>query len=169
MLKASIRTHGCQLSPLTFEARLGREVAPAPWSLLWHINSQHATIGGVLGQVGRGTDAAFPLFHLLGAVSAYRLQKARHLFAAGQPASLEVGEPIETHVQRLLPDLSLAHGSSFDFGGEEISATYKSRAGYAAISAEIGSQRRLRVTRGIYLPADVPMHGIFGSKDVIHS
>jgi hypothetical protein len=43
------------------------------------------------------------------------------------------------------------------------------RAGYQPIASELGQQRRLRVTRGIYLPADIPMHGIFGSKDVIHS
>jgi len=43
------------------------------------------------------------------------------------------------------------------------------RVGYLPIDADITQQRRLRVTKGIYLPADVPMHGIFGSKDVIHS
>ena len=41
--------------------------------------------------------------------------------------------------------------------------------GYAAMQAGVGSMRRLRVTQGIYLPADLPIHGIFGSKDVIHS
>jgi len=43
------------------------------------------------------------------------------------------------------------------------------RTGYTPIVNDISSQRRLRVTKGIYLPADIPMHGIFGSKDVIHS
>jgi len=41
--------------------------------------------------------------------------------------------------------------------------------GYRTIASDIASQRRLRVTKGVYLPADIPMHGIFGSKDVIHS
>lgn len=41
--------------------------------------------------------------------------------------------------------------------------------GYLPLNSEVSTQRRLRVTKGIYLPADVPMHGIFGSKDVIHS
>lgn len=41
--------------------------------------------------------------------------------------------------------------------------------GYARIQGEVGAMRRLRVTKGVYLPSDTPMHGIFGSKDVIHS
>lgn len=43
------------------------------------------------------------------------------------------------------------------------------RGGFTAAEGGVGSIRRLRVTKGVYLPADVPMHGIFGSKDVIHS
>ena len=43
------------------------------------------------------------------------------------------------------------------------------RAGYAAMQTDIAAMRRLRVTKGVYLPSDTPMHGIFGSKDVIHS
>lgn len=43
------------------------------------------------------------------------------------------------------------------------------RSGYLLIDSEVANQRRLRVTKGVYLPADVPLHGIFGSKDVIHS
>lgn len=43
------------------------------------------------------------------------------------------------------------------------------RAGYAPIQPGVTNMRRLRVTQGIYLPADLPIHGIFGSKDVIHS
>lgn len=41
--------------------------------------------------------------------------------------------------------------------------------GYVKIAAGISQIRRLRVTKGIYLPADLAIHGIFGSKDVIHS
>ena len=48
-------------------------------------------------------------------------------------------------------------------------ASAQSRGGYEVMQADIASMRRLRVTKGIYLPADTPMHGIFGSKDVIHS
>jgi heme/copper-type cytochrome/quinol oxidase subunit 2 len=43
------------------------------------------------------------------------------------------------------------------------------RSGYTPIQPGVGNMRRLRVTQGIYLPADLPIHGIFGSKDVIHS
>jgi len=45
----------------------------------------------------------------------------------------------------------------------------ESQTGYTPLRSDIGSMRRLRVTKGVYLPADTPMHGIFGSKDVIHS
>jgi len=41
--------------------------------------------------------------------------------------------------------------------------------GYTPVCAAVGSMRRLRVTKGVYLPADLPIHGVFGSKDVIHS
>lgn len=44
-----------------------------------------------------------------------------------------------------------------------------SRANYSLALDEIGSIRRLRVTKGVYLPSDVPMHVVCGSKDVIHS
>jgi len=43
------------------------------------------------------------------------------------------------------------------------------KTGYTPIESRISDIRRLRVTQGIYLPADLPIHGIFGSKDVIHS
>jgi heme/copper-type cytochrome/quinol oxidase subunit 2 len=54
----------------------------------------------------------------------------------------------------------LAAGGSFQVGA---------RAGYEALNPQVSAMRRLRVTKGIYLPADTTIHGIFGSKDVIHS
>jgi len=43
------------------------------------------------------------------------------------------------------------------------------RQGYLPINSDISTSRRLRVTKGITLPSDIPMHVICGSKDVIHS
>ena len=40
---------------------------------------------------------------------------------------------------------------------------------YEPIHGEISSMRRLRVTKGICLPSDYPIHLVCGSKDVIHS
>ena len=37
------------------------------------------------------------------------------------------------------------------------------------IRCDVGNMRRLRVTKGICLPSDFPIHIICGSKDVIHS
>lgn len=51
----------------------------------------------------------------------------------------------------------------------QVASNAVQRAGYSPLKLDIGSMRRLRVTKGIYLPSDTPMHGIFGSKDVIHS
>lgn len=44
-----------------------------------------------------------------------------------------------------------------------------SGSGFRGVEAEVGELRRLRVTRGVVLPTETPIHGIFGSKDVIHS
>jgi hypothetical protein len=43
------------------------------------------------------------------------------------------------------------------------------RQGYLPLNSDIGVSRRLRVTKGVTLPSDTPMHVICGSKDVIHS
>jgi hypothetical protein len=59
--------------------------------------------------------------------------------------------------------------AAFGVGAWGAEALGERSRGYQPIDASIASQRRLRVTKGVYLPADVPMHGIFGSKDVIHS
>ena len=46
---------------------------------------------------------------------------------------------------------------------------FRPRQGYVPLSSSISASRRLRVTKGISLPSDTPMHIICGSKDVIHS
>jgi hypothetical protein len=43
------------------------------------------------------------------------------------------------------------------------------RQGYVPLNSDISASRRLRVTKGVTLPSDTPMHVICGSKDVIHS
>lgn len=45
----------------------------------------------------------------------------------------------------------------------------KNRSAYEVVRCEVGSMRRLRVTKGVCLPVDYPIHVICGSKDVIHS
>lgn len=45
----------------------------------------------------------------------------------------------------------------------------RGRSAYEVAKRDIGSIRRLRVTKGICLPADTPIHLVCGSKDVIHS
>jgi heme/copper-type cytochrome/quinol oxidase subunit 2 len=45
----------------------------------------------------------------------------------------------------------------------------RARSAYEFVRCDVGSMRRLRVTKGICLPSDYPIHVICGSKDVIHS
>lgn len=52
-------------------------------------------------------------------------------------------------------------------GDSELSI--RPRQGYVPLNSDISVSRRLRVTKGITLPSDIPMHVICGSKDVIHS
>jgi len=65
-----------------------------------------------------------------------------------------------------MPKLQQSIEASLD---KIVDAHLLARAGFALSNDEIGSIRRLRVTKGIYLPSDTPMHAICGSKDVIHS
>lgn len=60
--------------------------------------------------------------------------------------------------------------SKLDFsnlGGPDLEV--RPRQGYVPLNSDISASRRLRVTKGITLPSDTPMHVICGSKDVIHS
>ncbi len=68
------------------------------------------------------------------------------------------------HISTLLPVSNQTHTTpSLILSAEQV------RSGYLPMQTDIAAMRRLRVTKGVYLPADTPMHGIFGSKDVIHS
>jgi len=49
------------------------------------------------------------------------------------------------------------------------SCSASKRSAYETMRTDIGSIRRLRVTKGICLPSDYPLHLVCGSKDVIHS
>jgi hypothetical protein len=72
---------------------------------------------------------------------------------------------------------SLTSGGSFSgFNFSDVIALFskgllssKNRSAYEVVRCEVGSMRRLRVTKGVCLPVDYPIHVICGSKDVIHS
>ena len=125
-------------------------------------------LGGYFGMVGSFDATHFWLTRLVSQLDAYRTAVLVQLYLQGStseaPLPLTPSHPLVSLVRRYqssvtqLPSTML-EGSTFRMP----------QAGYQPIIADIGSQRRLRVTKGIYLPADVPMHGIFGSKDVIHS
>jgi hypothetical protein len=115
-------------------------------SQLAHVGALVQAGGGALGvaTIGRVSQRQHSQWYVSSAVElAVRAPRYRLNPASERLASLEAG--------RLEP-LQVAH-----------------RGGYAPLDARISAMRRLRVTKGVYLPADTPMHGIFGSKDVIHS
>lgn len=62
---------------------------------------------------------------------------------------------------------SLAKLEFSSLGNPELEV--RPRQGYVPLSSDISVSRRLRVTKGVTLPSDTPMHVICGSKDVIHS
>lgn len=62
---------------------------------------------------------------------------------------------------------SLAKLDFSSLGGSELEV--RPRQGYVPLNSDISVSRRLRVTKGVTLPSDTPMHVICGSKDVIHS
>jgi hypothetical protein len=53
--------------------------------------------------------------------------------------------------------------------GEGILRAPRLLAARTQLTAEPRASRRLRVSRALCLPSDLPLHGVFGSKDVIHS
>jgi hypothetical protein len=62
---------------------------------------------------------------------------------------------------------SLAKLGFSNLGNSELEV--RPRQGYVPLNSDISVSRRLRVTKGVTLPSDTPMHVICGSKDVIHS
>lgn len=68
---------------------------------------------------------------------------------------------------------ALSGGSALSFTSslldKTVNAHLLARSGHSVANDEIGSIRRLRVTKGVYLPSDVAIHAICASKDVIHS
>lgn len=53
--------------------------------------------------------------------------------------------------------------------GSEISSTRQSARDDVEVSTVGGLVSRMRITAGVMLPSDVPIHLICGSKDVVHS
>jgi len=130
-----------------------------PWAALWAFRSRSVRAGGYLGMVGTANDPCYWGVRLAAHAGAY------HHLAYLLAVRAGVGLPTTPLLPTQLPAVSLALPTL----GSGQAEGRLARAGYETLGVEVGSQRRLRVTKGIYLPADTPLHGIFGSKDVIHS
>jgi len=48
-------------------------------------------------------------------------------------------------------------------------AQHQPRGAYLEMAAEVRDIRRLRTSKALCLPSDLPLHLVCGSKDVIHS
>jgi heme/copper-type cytochrome/quinol oxidase subunit 2 len=135
----------------------------------WHCSPQGRPSSAYgAGQVGR--TGSYASLHALAALTLFR-EQLEHQQSGGtrtQPAVLQLShvralqELIQTPKSGMLAtEASTAHST--------LITAQQVRGGYEVMQTDIAAMRRLRVTKGIYLPADTPMHGIFGSKDVIHS
>jgi heme/copper-type cytochrome/quinol oxidase subunit 2 len=126
-----------------------------------------------LGLRHGGLEATFCLTRLVGQLESFKALAERVAYRWGLPNS-EVSLPVASNSKLLFSLLAgmlvehggLGHGLGVfgQYDGQRVERT-----GYRPISEEVGNQRRLRVTKGVSLPSDIPMHGFFGSKDVIHS
>lgn len=96
--------------------------------------------------------SAVPLF-TTGALDPLAAELAA-LITPQATTAISQGEPLTQ-----LPALTLGRG---------VNVT-AARAPYQVLRGDVGSVRRLRVTRGVCLPSDHAIHLICGSKDVIHS
>lgn len=105
-----------------------------------------------------------------GAVTGGAVVAALTRYEGGLGAAARAGGPGSRGANTLLGPTSAATMATLvtsRAGG--VAGAEVARAGYTAMQTDIAAMRRLRVTKGVYLPSDTPMHGIFGSKDVIHS
>jgi hypothetical protein len=112
-----------------------------------------------------GRTGSYVSLHVLAALTLFReqLERRQGEGTCSQPARLQL-----SHV-RAVQELVQATENGSPATQPTLVAAERARGGYEAMQTDIAAMRRLRVTKGIYLPADTPMHGIFGSKDVIHS
>jgi heme/copper-type cytochrome/quinol oxidase subunit 2 len=141
------------------------------WSSLWHIHVRSGK--DVFAQAFNfGVDSiGLDVLRLLLAVNSKENAYYTFFWKHGKLTSLNLTSAVtsESIVQTVQDTVKSLYGRT----DINLSGTYtpveKKRTGYAAIQPGVSNMRRLRVTQGIYLPADLPIHGIFGSKDVIHS
>jgi hypothetical protein len=132
-----------------------RGSALRPWPALWaFVPAIGPQPGGI---VGRPTSAAW-----MGGRAATILTAQSRAGTHGglSPALGDVGSG--QSLVSLVAALDLVQMTGPDLG-------VRARQGYVPLSSSISASRRLRVTKGISLPSDTPMHIICGSKDVIHS
>ncbi len=159
VLAASWRRLSCSVST----SPLNTSIALGPWGSIWELKANNSRFGGDLGSMGSVGDFNYWSLRLLSSFDSYK-----QLLSINSPR-LGWGESSSSLKSLGFESSLLGLVQISNNMGESVQVNRLGRSGYQPIQSSIGSQRRLRVTKGIYLPADLPLHGIFGSKDVIHS
>lgn len=141
----------------------GRGLRPKKgWTLLWAFTPSYTS--GEEAFIG----PSFNSRHLEGrALSALTTRSLLYRGAASSPLASKVG--LSGRVERLgalMAGSDFSQGPAEEFVGSPLEFSHH---GYVPLSSHISASRRLRVTKGVTLPSDIPMHVICGSKDVIHS
>lgn len=143
-------------------------VFPASWAKVWQLKARaQPSFGGRVATLSEST-AYVDLSRLLYGLSEYSATSGLLAWKQNKlisPKSNLLGTERTLLAAALFRESSLQAVASL----VSTSTTRVIRAGYTAIQPGVANMRRLRVTQGIYLPVDLPIHGIFGSKDVIHS
>ena len=144
------------LAALTLpQPTLGGAGAPAAWPALWAFTPAFGPAPAVF--VGQPRGAAWTAGRS-GSLLTAQARAAVHGALSPELSSVSSGSSLTS----LIAALDLVRMTGPDHPP-------LARQGYVPLSSSISSSRRLRVTKGISLPSDTPMHIICGSKDVIHS
>lgn len=137
---------------------LGAQPRGSVWLALWAAFPAPATAPAVLS----GTQqTAATLSGRAATLATTRATLGLSSTRTAVTSPLGGGDSINPFVD-LLARLEYAHLDSLD-------APARSQQGFIPLSSSISASRRLRVTKGVTLPSDTPIHVICGSKDVIHS
>jgi hypothetical protein len=135
-------------------------------SIRRELHTRHAMAWGP-----RVAQAAHPTLALVSASAPL----AQELTSLACPGAYQVFGRRSDHLLASLHLIAPTHaslvGATWVEGWQARAAATRntSRAGFVPMRSDVGSIRRLRVTKGVCLPSDIPMHVICGSKDVIHS
>jgi hypothetical protein len=147
----------------------------ASWSSLWSYRGTHPNykLSDIKPHTsGLHWDFYTTKFSLLSSLRTRDLARLARMGSIGTSADAIIGRPEfgENALRGLTAGgASTARLAHCLLGKVGVLSSRQYRSAYEVVRCDVGSMRRLRVTKGICLPADYPIHIICGSKDVVHS